>query len=68
MNSNYTFLKKESLKLKEKTVIGENGVSLSGGQIQRIGISADAFKTKIQSDWWMDAYTALIYNCVDEII
>lgn len=36
-------------------------------QIQRIGISADAFKTKIQSDWWMDAYTALIYNCVDEI-
>ena len=37
-------------------------------QIQRIGMSADAFKTKIQSDWWMDAYTALIYNCVDEII
>ncbi|WP_440938077.1 ATP-binding cassette domain-containing protein, partial [Candidatus Pelagibacter sp.] len=28
-----------SLKLKEKTIIGENGVSLSGGQKQRIGIA-----------------------------
>lgn len=33
----YDFIK--SLKLKEKTVIGENGISLSGGQIQRIGIA-----------------------------
>ena len=28
-----------SLKLKEKTIIGENGISLSGGQKQRIGIA-----------------------------
>ena len=28
-----------SLKLKEKTIVGENGMSLSGGQKQRIGIA-----------------------------
>ena len=38
----YDFI--NNLPLKEKTIVGENGKSLSGGQIQRIGIARALYK------------------------